>query len=680
MAGPAAKSYELKISRRTVDKLGVKLYDRVSAVVAELVANSYDADAESVTVNLPLATELARKSKDGEVEDKGFVVEVIDDGHGMSPDEAQDHYLKVGRDRREHREQGPKSRTKGRPVMGRKGIGKLAPFGVCRRIEIRSAGGPQTRDGYLVSHFFLDYAQINVDEETPVPLDAGADDHTFSSVPGTTVRLSMFLPKRVPDLDTFLRQLARRFGPTCEMKDFGIWVKDTRSNSAPVKVTKLDIPLMEDTRIEVSDRPVVLDEEPADEGHTAEKRTLPVSGFLAFSKDPFKTEETGGVAIYARGKIVAMTRDFGLPAGFTGEFATRSYLVGEIQADWLDAEEDLVRTDRQDILWDSELGRAFTAWGRSLLKEIARRGRAPRKQKVRDMFLERSRIKERARERFGDDDVVESAVELARGIGGFAAEDELADDDYVNELSEVILSVAPHRALIEAFRRISGSASVDDLLDLSGKTLVAELASYAQIALERVRAIEELEKVIRDESDERKLQELVSKWPWLIEPTWSVITANQALKTFRDRLQDWLKKHRSIEVTITVGQEAKRPDFTLVSIGRALRLVELKACGHSFDDTDWDRLVNYVDAMDDLFEKSADLRREFPEKWRIELVADEVKIRDSSKRLAYRSQESEKRLERRPWGDFLLRAKTANEEFLEAAEKVRLAQSRGGGH
>ena len=72
-------AYELRISRKTVDKLGVKLYDKVSAVVAELVANSYDADAEKVTVRLPLATELARKV-DGEIKDKGFVVEVIDDG------------------------------------------------------------------------------------------------------------------------------------------------------------------------------------------------------------------------------------------------------------------------------------------------------------------------------------------------------------------------------------------------------------------------------------------------------------------------------------------------------------------------------------------------------------------------------------------------------------------------
>ena len=52
--------YKLRISRLTIDKLGVKLYDKVSAVVAELVANAYDADAENVWIELPLNTVLAR--------------------------------------------------------------------------------------------------------------------------------------------------------------------------------------------------------------------------------------------------------------------------------------------------------------------------------------------------------------------------------------------------------------------------------------------------------------------------------------------------------------------------------------------------------------------------------------------------------------------------------------------
>jgi hypothetical protein len=67
----------------TIDKLGVKLYDRVSVVVAELIANAYDAGAENVWVDGSLSTALASKNpKTGEPEDKGYAIVVIDDGHG----------------------------------------------------------------------------------------------------------------------------------------------------------------------------------------------------------------------------------------------------------------------------------------------------------------------------------------------------------------------------------------------------------------------------------------------------------------------------------------------------------------------------------------------------------------------------------------------------------------------
>ena len=161
--------YIMRISRMTVDKLGVRLYDRISAVVAELVANAYDADAENVVVRVPLATLLARKNRaTGEVESYGHTIEVEDDGHGMTLQEANAHFLRVGKDRRADPTQGTRSRRKRRPVMGRKGIGKLAPFGICTRIEILSAGGDETDAGYPVSHFVMDYDKILADEDTPI--------------------------------------------------------------------------------------------------------------------------------------------------------------------------------------------------------------------------------------------------------------------------------------------------------------------------------------------------------------------------------------------------------------------------------------------------------------------------------------------------------------------------------
>jgi len=136
------KKYKMTISRLTVDKLGVKLYDRVSAVIAEIVANSYDADATEVTITAPMGELLANK-REGKLIDRGFSIEVSDNGSGMlvdsSVNEINEFYLRVGSERRNDPRRGDRSKKFGRRVMGRKGVGKLAPFGVCQKIEVVSS-------------------------------------------------------------------------------------------------------------------------------------------------------------------------------------------------------------------------------------------------------------------------------------------------------------------------------------------------------------------------------------------------------------------------------------------------------------------------------------------------------------------------------------------------------------
>ena len=662
--------YVMRISRMTVDKLGVRLYDRVSAVVAELVANAYDADAETVMVRVPLATLLARRDpKTGQVEGYGYVIEVKDDGHGMTPEEANDHFLRVGKDRRADATQGKNSRQKGRPVMGRKGIGKLAPFGICKRIEIVSAGGAKSDRGYLVSHFVMDYDKILQDVDEPVQMDVGEQDRSYRSRPGTVVRLIDFLPKRVPDRETFHRQMARRFG--LRQQRFAIRIEDTRNPTAnpPFEIGgTLEIPLMQGTRVDVRADPVTLDE----------RRTLPVSGWMGLGKEAYKNEEMAGVRIYARGKIVATTRDFGQPAGFTGEFTLRSYLVGEVHAEWLDEDdgEDLVTTDRQDILWESDYGRAFRDWGAKWIKKIAAASREPRRKRVEQLFLRASGLEAMAKERFADDDIVATAVSLARQIGRFAAEDELDDSEYVEGLAEVVLSVAPHKALMDAFdefnRAIFGEqGGIQSLLDLFSKTRIAEMASYAQIAYERVKAIRKLERVLDDDGAEDALQGIVAEAPWLIEATWTPITKNQGLKLFVRRLAAFCREKHGTDVVLAIDHSTKRPDFTLVNVNRKIHIVEIKAAGHTFGNADWDRLHNYLEAFESFAENNAELMSDFPDGWIIDLVCDSVSIANRDMRAAYERWQEKGRIERTRWDDFLTRAVKANEEFLSAQEGVR---------
>ncbi len=676
------KPYTARISRRTVDKLGVKLYDRASAVVAELVANGYDADADVVWVRLPLATALATK-KAGQLVQKGYVVEVEDDGHGMTPEEAQSYFLEIGRDRRKHQEQGGASRKKGRPVMGRKGIGKLAPFGICRRIEVISSGGEKQEEGYLTSHFFLDYDTLVDDTYAEAKLESGDLDRTYRSGTGTTIRLTNFLPKRVPDRDTFERQMAMRFAFASH--PFELVVEDTRKQDPEEAfvVKHLSVPIMPETRVDLTNYPVAFtSEDETDDDDKPIERKLEVTGWLALAKDAYKNEEMSGVRIYARDKIVATTRDFEQPAGYTGEYTIRSYLVGEVYAEWLDLDdgEDLVRSDRQGIIWDSEYGRALRKWGAELIVKIGSTSRAPRRVRVGDLFLERSGFAERAKDRFADAEIRDVAVDLAKQIGRFAAEDELGSQEYLDSLSEIVLSVAPHKALISAFQRFaeetgSGGAPIEQMIDLFGKAKVAETASFGQIASQRVRVIHRLEEMLLStDYTEDDLQKLIEQSRWLIEPAWTPITQNQSLSTFRKSFESyWRDKHPDDdEVILSDGLDAhstKRPDFTLAHIGHALHIVEIKARRHVFTDADFSRLYNYVQAFRRYFKENERISLGFRDRWVIDLVTDEIRIRDPLKAEVFEKLIEQGEVKPITWDDFLDRAVTTHELFLEAARK-----------
>ena len=59
--------YKMKISLNVIEHLGINLYSNLSAVLSEIVANSWDADATEVRMNI----------------DGTNKVEIIDNGFGI---------------------------------------------------------------------------------------------------------------------------------------------------------------------------------------------------------------------------------------------------------------------------------------------------------------------------------------------------------------------------------------------------------------------------------------------------------------------------------------------------------------------------------------------------------------------------------------------------------------------
>src|SRR5215471_11922996 len=99
------RTYSIMVLGRTLEHLGVQMYKRRDIAIAELVANCWDAGANNVFIEVPEA---------GDYDISTSVITILDDGRGMNPDQVQDQYLVVGRNRRYESEQ-----VDGRYVMGR---------------------------------------------------------------------------------------------------------------------------------------------------------------------------------------------------------------------------------------------------------------------------------------------------------------------------------------------------------------------------------------------------------------------------------------------------------------------------------------------------------------------------------------------------------------------------------
>ena len=77
----------MTVDLSVLESLGINLYSNAAAVLSELVANAYDADATLVNIDW---------------KQSGERVIVEDDGVGMTAEELNDRFLKVGYKKRDH--------------------------------------------------------------------------------------------------------------------------------------------------------------------------------------------------------------------------------------------------------------------------------------------------------------------------------------------------------------------------------------------------------------------------------------------------------------------------------------------------------------------------------------------------------------------------------------------------
>lgn len=122
---PEDNEFNFQLSLSVLDHLGRGLYRNFITILGEAISNSWDADAKNVYIDYKKQTN---------------ILIIKDDGIGMSAEDFQTKFLKVGYSKRTDASQSNYQGNSpgGRPYIGRKGIGKLALLSCSEKVSILS--------------------------------------------------------------------------------------------------------------------------------------------------------------------------------------------------------------------------------------------------------------------------------------------------------------------------------------------------------------------------------------------------------------------------------------------------------------------------------------------------------------------------------------------------------------
>jgi hypothetical protein len=304
----------LRFDPQTVEHLGAKMYSHLPNAVAELVANAYDADASDVEVVIGADSS----------------VQVRDDGHGMSRADLAEKYLRIGRNRRS--EMSSDTTESGlRKVSGKKGLGKLALFGIGRAVELETtrAGSPEA------IRVTLSYDDMMAASGTYAPREE--DLEADPATKGTTVTLRDLKRKTPIEPEQLAISLSRLFS----YADAGFALSVRGSDG-------VNYPVTPELRLSTIDEEFAWEFPNSFDGTDAYLSTKSIKGRMVSARKPIG-QELRGVTLYAHGRLVNEPEFFGASES---SFAYQ-YLSGYLEVDFIDElAQDAIATDRRALDWD----------------------------------------------------------------------------------------------------------------------------------------------------------------------------------------------------------------------------------------------------------------------------------------------------------------------------------------
>ncbi len=575
MTDIAEKQLAITFHGRLIEHLGIQMYQKPVAAIAEMISNSWDADAKEVKVSLPK----------GEITDESVLV-IEDNGEGMTFEECQEKYLVIGRDRRSG---GSKDTTPGgRPVLGRKGIGKFAGFGIAKVIEVET----QSATNGEYTHFKLDID--NLISEIPKPITQRVDvlgytvpDEAKKGAGFTKITLRGIKLRQPFDVPSFAENIARRFLLTQRAADFKVKVNGTPLPEISADAQGIEFEFPKDYSNE--DYGLTAPEGMSVDlfGWAVEK--LPsgheVRWKVVFYKDTIKVQDLRGIAVYSRGKLAQTPFLFNITGGVSGQYAEQ-YISGQVEADFIDSfEDDVIATERQRINWEYLKLKELEDWGQQRTKDLLATWKQLRhKERVAIIEGRVDGFKERLEK------LQPSEQKTIKGALSKLAEADLQDTTFV-EVGGSILTAWEKGKLKELISSISDIDTMDEskLLSALVEARVLTALSFAESAKTRLLTVAGLKERIDAQELENAVRDYIADDAWIISPE---LTTFKKETSVNNLLRDSAEENKLEELEGFQG----RVDLVLAS-GSRLVVLEFMRPGKAIDKDHVERFEWYIRSL-----------------------------------------------------------------------------------
>ena len=339
--------------------MGRNLYRSFITVIGEAISNAWDADAKNVYIKID------RERNSFEIED---------DGVGMSNDDFQNKFLKIGYSKRK---QGIFKTPSGRPFIGRKGIGKLALLSCAQRITILSKKKDCEIVGGIIDNEGLDKAIKDdvaaSDYQLISPTPSFLKDHKIKGMSGTVLVFES-LNEGIKNRVEYIRKLiALYFRFSLLDSSFNVFL-----NGDKITLSELD-DLLAHTQLmwtinNTSDpfvRDYLLKQESLKKKRDVAIDYNGIHGFIASVERPSQikvrgTDEKATIDLYVNGRL----REKDILKHIPTARIVESYLYGQIHYDQLDDSTDRFTSSREGVVPDDPKFKGLLDHLEQLLKMI----------------------------------------------------------------------------------------------------------------------------------------------------------------------------------------------------------------------------------------------------------------------------------------------------------------------